>query len=983
MKKFSKLLAVVLTIAVVICPMTSAIVANATSGGSYSIVAENANDVVLTISSNDGFLVYQATVTFNDGSAFQDSYSSGGYTNGLKVIDYTVVSPATKDAYNAPAISAQKNGSSLVILVSATDAATLDLYSEIQIGIRVASGSTASLSKIQAADQGTVEEDPTLLNFGAKVAADGTVDTTNNENATTGVSHEHNFTKTTPYEVTAPTCTTYGVYRKTCETCGAVDSSATYTGNTMANHTPSGVQNATSDFLKTAANCTEPAVYYYECTVCHAAITEEMAGYTGTFTNGAALGHTMTAYAASPADCTTPGNSAYWECTTCHKYFSDAAGNTEIANNSWVIPATGHTETTIPAVAATCTTAGSTAGVKCSVCDAVITAPTPIAALGHNMTAHAATAATCTAAGNSAYWSCDRCSKYFSDAEGNTEIAANSWVIAATGHTPVTDEAVAPTCTETGLTQGSHCSVCSAVIVAQETVPATGHTSVTDEAVAPTCTETGLTAGAHCSVCSAVLTAQEVVPATGHTSVTDEAVAPTCTETGLTAGAHCSVCSAVLTAQEVVPATGHTSVTDAAVAPTCTETGLTAGAHCSVCSTVLTAQTVVPALGHDYTYTSNDDGTHDVGCTRCDFADTEECDTAGAMGACSKCGYAVSSGEPVHDTSIRINDVVATIGSAIDLRYRVTKSTVSSYDHYDLVITPKKYDKTAANLYNVIDGAPVVLTLDRSTASYDIFYYRNTFIHELGLRITAKVNCYDSSDNLVAYSDETTIVPAQMLTDTYNSSSDSVKTVVVDLLNMCAAVQTQFAANAPTSDLATTVNSGNLANKGVSQTYATASYGSLNTTNTTTWNPSTNLDQTNNRLATNIVVGKAPNIQYVVYKGTSLDREDLELNISYTSNNSTVGDAGAISYTISGSDWGTSGTKLTYNIEDLAYYDGNVTVTATLTYKGVLAWTNQFSVESGINANLTNPGSSAALLDTMNALAIFGKSARVYTGRDS
>ncbi len=42
-------------------------------------------------------------------------------------------------------------------------------------------------------------------------------------------------------------------------------------------------------------------------------------------------------------------------------------------------------------------------------------------------------------------------------------------------HTVVVDQAVAPTCTETGLTEGKHCSVCNEVIVAQETVDALGH----------------------------------------------------------------------------------------------------------------------------------------------------------------------------------------------------------------------------------------------------------------------------------------------------------------------------------------------------------------------------------------------------------------------------------------------------------------------------------------------------------------------------
>lgn len=153
------------------------------------------------------------------------------------------------------------------------------------------------------------------------------------------------------------------------------------------------------------------------------------------------------------------------------------------------------------------------------------------------------------------------------------------------------------TCTENG-SKRQNCSICS-VIIKTEVISAKGHTDAIDNAVAPTCTETGLTEGMHCSVCNVTLISQQIVNATGHTNgawITDNEA--TCTTKG---SKHqiCSVCSKTIKTEEI-SAKGHVEITDKAVAATCTATGLTEGKHCSRCSTVLVAQTTVAAKGHSF-----------------------------------------------------------------------------------------------------------------------------------------------------------------------------------------------------------------------------------------------------------------------------------------------------------------------------------------------------------------------------------------------
>ena len=317
------------------------------------------------------------------------------------------------------------------------------------------------------------------------------------------------------------------------------------------------------------ATCTEPG--YTGDTYC-----KDCGEKIGTGTAIPAKGHTEVIDEAVAATCTTPGKTEGKHCSVCN----------EILVAQEVIPAKGHSwDKGVITTSPTC----SDAGVKtytCTVCSETKTEV--LDATGHTPVDVAEQPATCTEAGHTAGVKCSVCGATISGIEE----------IPATGHTEVIDEAVEATCTTPGKTEGKHCSVCNEVLVPQEEIPAKGHTEVIDEAVAATCTTPGKTEGKHCSVCNEVLVPQEEIPAKGHTEVIDEAVAATCTTPGKTEGKHCSVCNEVLVPQEEIPAKGHTEVIDEAVAATCTESGKTEGKHCSVCNEILVAQEVIPAKGH-------------------------------------------------------------------------------------------------------------------------------------------------------------------------------------------------------------------------------------------------------------------------------------------------------------------------------------------------------------------------------------------------
>ncbi len=162
--------------------------------------------------------------------------------------------------------------------------------------------------------------------------------------------------------------------------------------------------------------------------------------------------------------------------------------------------------------------------------------------------------------------------------------------VAATGHSHV-PTVTAPTCTEDGYT--TYTCHCGDVYV-DNVVSALGHSVVIDAAVDATCASTGLTEGSHCSVCGEVLVAQQVIEKRAHT-FGDWVLSklPTCTVEGEDAR-YCSECHYAET--RVTAVLPHTVVKDPAVPARYDKTGLTEGSHCSACGEVIVAQQEVAQL---------------------------------------------------------------------------------------------------------------------------------------------------------------------------------------------------------------------------------------------------------------------------------------------------------------------------------------------------------------------------------------------------
>ena len=139
--------------------------------------------------------------------------------------------------------------------------------------------------------------------------------------------------------------------------------------------------------LKSAADCTNDAVYFKSCSCGEISTTE-------TFTAaGTQLGHAWV------SDWSKDTDNHWKECSRCHEKKDEAAHDYGSDN-------------------------------ICDTCGYDKTVPHT-----HNLTLVPAKAPTCTEKGNTAYYTCDGCDKWFEDATGASEITdKTSVILAATGH---------------------------------------------------------------------------------------------------------------------------------------------------------------------------------------------------------------------------------------------------------------------------------------------------------------------------------------------------------------------------------------------------------------------------------------------------------------------------------------------------------------------------------------------------------------------
>ena len=273
-----------------------------------------------------------------------------------------------------------------------------------------------------------------------------------------------------------------------------------------------------------------------------------------------------------------------------------------------------HTEVVTDAKEPTCTEAGSTRGVTCSVCNEVIEKVSVIDPLGHNYVKDASKCVdpTCVLEGKY-YGVCSVCGDIKDE------------VLPANGH----DEEVTPgtpaDCTLGGVSDGKQCKVCGVITAEPQQTEPLGHDFKPDPntSTPATCEENGFE-NLYCTRCKA--TDKRETTATGHSfGEWEVTVQPTCDKQGEKTRT-CVAAGCGKKEVEYIDSNGsHDVQIQAAKEPTCKEDGLTQGSYCVKCNEIFEVQDVVPALGHkidgvDPTLTkatTKKDGSYAIKCERC------------------------------------------------------------------------------------------------------------------------------------------------------------------------------------------------------------------------------------------------------------------------------------------------------------------------------------------------------------------------------
>lgn len=400
----------------------------------------------------------------------------------------------------------------------------------------------------------------------------------------------------------------------TCGQAGEVSYTCAVCGRTRTEQIPATGDHAWADPQVTKEpTCTEAGVRTTRCTVC---------GQTQN-TDLPALGHEPQVVSGKEPTCTQPGFADASVCARCgitleaqqeipptgHQWndgeATAAATCAKAGTMTYTCTVCGETKTEeLPATGkhtwgqekvtleATCTEAGAKT-YTCSVCG--LTNSEALPALGHQLgDTVVLQEATCGKAGQKGKV-CTRCGYQEVDAEP----------IPATGnHSYGSPALVEPTCTAAG-TETKACSVCGTIQTRE--LPALGHVPEAVAGKEPTCTESGLSEGSVCSRCGAVITEQSQLPAAGHKWDAGKMTSSPCFSEGETTYT-CTVCGTTKT--EVIPANDdHTwGEAEVYIEATCGNDGLSRK-RCIYCGTYGDQQ-VIPATGnHQWmTITEEQDG---------------------------------------------------------------------------------------------------------------------------------------------------------------------------------------------------------------------------------------------------------------------------------------------------------------------------------------------------------------------------------------